>query len=164
MGKLATVQATLVARLTGDTFFTTADNAAPGVKVPVISKTRGDIAAAIDEAIANSGVGLVVLFVGAKRAADTRELVLECQWAITAIENPAAKADGIPTAEDIVEKVAGLLDWFPNGASPSDESDAGRFIVAPDAVDPLDATSDKRPELAALNILVLTLNTTITIN
>jgi hypothetical protein len=164
MGKLANAQATLIARLTGDAFFTTAEDAAPGAKVPVISKTRGDIAAAINEAIANSSVGLVVLFIGAKRAEGT-ELVWECKWMISAIENPVAKADGVPTAEDIIEKVAVLLDRLPNGASPSDESDAGRFTVAPDAVDPLDASGDeKKPELAALNILVLTINTSITLN
>lgn len=164
MGKLATAQANMIARLTGDAFFTTVDDTTPGVKVPVISKTRGDVAAAIDEALANSGAGLVVLFINAKRSRSAGRIYWVVKWALSAIENPLAKDDGVPTAEDIVEKAAALLDGFPNGVSPNDESEAGRFRCDPNAVDPLDLTGAKRPELAGLNVLVLSITTTIILN
>jgi hypothetical protein len=156
VGKISTVQQKLIDLLYADPFFTDLTNpGTPVIKVPIVFKKQGDIESQIDESLAAIGVGLVVILRRASLLeAESFELALVCQFALSAVTNPTAKDDTAPDAYDIVEKAAVLLNGHSNGIDPD-----SRFFADQNAIGPLPPTKEK----AFLDIQLLLINTTISL-
>lgn len=148
-GKISAVQQKLIDLLNADPFF----KEGATVHVPIILKKLGDVEAQIDESLAQLNVGLVIILRSARLLeSESFELVLVCQFALSAVTNPIAKDDGSPDAYDIVEKAALLLNGHSNGIDPD-----SRFFVDQNAIGPLPPA----PKKAFLDIQLLLVNTTI---
>lgn len=161
-GKISTCQQKLIDLLYADPFFTDrTDPANHVVKVPIVFKKQGDVESLILEKLAELGVGLIIVLRHAKRPeAATYELLLACQFALSAAYNPTVADDASPTAYDIAEKAMALINGKLNGVTPQDDSDAGRFWVDANALGPLPPTKEQ----AHLDIQLLLVNTTIQIS
>lgn len=154
MGKIMTAQAKIISLLEADAFFVDrTDPEHPVVKVPLVSKRVGDIGAAIDEKLAEIGIGLIVIFRGFKRTtAPGGSLAGEMQFALTAVENVTVNEDPERTAEDIVEKAADILDNAPSGVG---SSRTARFYADRNSISPLPFRGKK---FAAVNSQILLVN------
>jgi hypothetical protein len=160
MGKISTCQSNLIALLYADAFFTDlTDPMNPVILVPIVNKQQGDIESMLDEALANLGVGLIVILRRARLIDPDNQfgLAMVCQFALSAAYNPTVADTGSPTAYDIVERAAQLLQGTPNGVVIGDVTNPGRFSVDPAAIAPL----PPKPKAAFLDIQLLLINTTI---
>lgn len=160
MGKIQTCQTALIALLAADSFFTdNTDPMNPIVKVALVNKQRGAIESQIDEALANVGGGVVVLLRQASLVdpEDIFGLGLKCQFALSAFYNPVTADVDAPTAFDMVERCAIVLQGQFNGVGAGDRTLSSRFSVDSSAIKPL----PPKPQAASLDIQLLLVNTTI---
>lgn len=156
--KISTVQQRIIDLLSADPFFVDrTDPNNPIVKVPIVFKKQGDIDSKIDEAIAEIGMAMIVVFRYARRvdpAGPSKDLAL--QFGLTAVTNPTANADTDPEALDIAEKAYDIVDGQSNVANPSgDQIDL--FHADGTAIRPMPV-----PKKPMLDIQLLLIDTIIT--